>query len=92
MMGTCRPHHDAICITMPRMRTTIDLPNDLHRIATSISRDEGITLSEAVARVMRRGLAPSGDVTLEPDADGLQLVRLGRTITSDDVRALEDDD
>lgn len=73
------------------MRTTIDLPEPLHRIASSLARDQGITLSEAVARLIERGLG-DGDVGLDPADDrGLRLLRVGRTVTSEDVRQLEDE-
>jgi hypothetical protein len=35
------------------MRTTIDLPDDLHRQAMSIARDTSRSLSETVADLMR---------------------------------------
>lgn len=75
------------------MRTTIDLPDDLHRIATSIARDQDITLSQAVASLVRRALATSDAVQLDPaGGSGLRFVRVGRPITSDDVRSLDDDE
>ncbi|MGH3656486.1 MAG: hypothetical protein ACRDUA_07490 [Micromonosporaceae bacterium] len=74
------------------MRTTIDLPDDLHRIASSIARDTRRTLSETVADLIRRGLPQpaASQVTTDPDT-GFPVVRTGVPITSDDVRALEDD-
>ncbi|HEX5139389.1 MAG TPA: antitoxin, partial [Dehalococcoidia bacterium] len=39
------------------MRTTLDLPDDLHRQAKAIAREQGWTLSQAVVWLMRRGLA-----------------------------------
>ena len=74
------------------MRTTIDLPDDLHRQAMSIARDTSRSLSETVADLMRRGLGQGpGPNISRSDATGLPLVRLGRTITTDDVRELEDE-
>lgn len=74
------------------MRTTIDLPEDLHRVAMSLARDQHTTLSEAVALLLRRGIEGSGEVTLDPpNALGLRLLRVGRPVTSEDVRSLEDD-
>lgn len=76
------------------MRTTIDLPDDLHKQAQAIARDTKRTLSETVAELMRRGLGPSG----EPAAismnhrTGLPSITLGRVVTSEDVRSLEDDE
>ena len=74
------------------MRTTIDLPDDLHRQAMSIARDTSRSLSETVADLMRRGLghgSPS-DVS-RSRVTGLPVVHLGTTITTDDVRALDDE-
>lgn len=74
------------------MRTTIDLPEDLHKRAVAIARDTSQTLSETVAELVRRGLEHGGsaEVSRSPRT-GLPVLRLGTVITSDDVRALEDD-
>jgi len=74
------------------MRTTIDLPDDLHRQALSIARDTSRSLSETVADLMRRGLGHGERRELSrSQVTGLPTVRLGITITSDDVRELEDE-
>jgi hypothetical protein len=76
------------------VRTTIDLPEDLHRQAQAIARDTARTLSETVAILIRRGLGQGGAAaeTLSRSArTGLPVLRVGTTITSEDVRALEDD-
>ena len=74
------------------MRTTIDLPEDLHRQAMSIARDTSRSLSETVAALMRRGLSQGlkGEVARSA-VTGMPTVHLGTTITTDDVRGLEDD-
>lgn len=75
------------------MRTTVDLPEDIHRLALAIARDSGASLSDTVARLLRAALAGSGPVrvTTSPRT-GLQVTSLGRVVTSDDVRSLEDDE
>jgi Arc/MetJ family transcription regulator len=75
------------------MRTTIDLPDDLHSQAVAIARDTHQSLSQAVALLMRRGLGSGqpSEVTAS-DRTGLPVVHLGRTITTEDVRRLEDDE
>jgi predicted transcriptional regulator len=74
------------------MRTTIDLPDDLHRQAVSIARDTSRTLSEVVAELMRRGLGQGKrSQAARSTRTGLPVVTLGKVITTDDVRALEDD-
>jgi hypothetical protein len=82
------------------MRTTIDLPDDLHRIVTSLARHTGRSLGQTVAELLRRGLAaqePAGRVAeapavyrLHPDT-GLPVVASKQPITEDDVRALDDE-
>ncbi|WP_153415609.1 antitoxin [Nocardia macrotermitis] len=74
------------------MRTTIDLPEDLHRQATAIARDTHRSLSETVSVLIRRGLRQQGggDSVRSPKT-GLRTVTLGRVITSEDVRSLEDE-
>lgn len=75
------------------MRTTVDLPDDLHAIAAAIARDTHQTLSSTIAGLIRRGLGSGagGETTTSPRT-GLPVAHVGRTITSDDVRGLEDDE
>ncbi|MGH3176723.1 MAG: hypothetical protein ACRDPF_23025 [Streptosporangiaceae bacterium] len=75
------------------MRTTIDLPDDLHAQAAAIARDTHQTLSQAVAGLIRRGLGSGhpGEITTSART-GLPVAHLGKTITTEDVRQLEDDD
>lgn len=74
------------------MRTTIDLPQDLHKQALAIARDTHRTLSETVADLMRRGLAANRPTALSSDPrTGLPLVSVGTVVTSEDVRLLEDE-
>lgn len=78
---------------MALMRTTIDLPEDLHRAVRSIARNTSRSLSQTVADLMRRGLEEprAGELTRD-ELTGLLVVRLGKPTTSEDVRALEDDE
>jgi Arc/MetJ family transcription regulator len=74
------------------MRTTIDLPDDLHQQALSIARDTSRTLSETVADLIRRALGHGQSVdVVRSELTGLPVVRLGSVITTEDVRALDDD-
>jgi hypothetical protein len=74
------------------VRTTIDLPADLHRLAITLARSNDQTLSQFVTGVLRRALL-SGDapgVSMN-ERNGLPVVRLGRPITDQDVVAADDD-
>ena len=75
------------------MRTTIDLPEDLHRQALALARDTSRTLSDTVADLMRRGLGQPGQVAelTRSDRTGLPVLHLGTVITTEDVRALDDE-
>ena len=79
------------------MRTTVDIPEDLHRLVSSIAMHTHRSLSQTAADLMRRGLlAPVGEaegadrITIHPRT-GLAMVRATRVITPEDVRALEDE-
>jgi outer membrane lipopolysaccharide assembly protein LptE/RlpB len=75
------------------MRTTIDLPDDLHQVLLSVARDEGRTLNQVVAQLLRRTLTPGGSPVVDNDRrTGLPVIRIGRVITSDDVRSIEDEE
>ncbi len=73
------------------MRTTIDLPEDLHRVALSIARDSRQTLSQTVANLMRQALnTASAELTIG-ERQGFALLHTPRALTAEDVRALDDD-
>ncbi|MGL5865416.1 MAG: hypothetical protein ACRCYX_06005 [Dermatophilaceae bacterium] len=77
------------------MRTTIDLPDDLHRAAVLIARDREQSLSRTVSDLVRSALqgdrsGPREPIEVHPDT-GFPLVRVGRRITDKDVARLEDD-
>lgn len=77
------------------MRTTVDIPENLHRIASGLARHTGRSLSQAVAELMQRGLdaqpvdAAAAVLSRHPET-GLPVARSKRPITADDVKAIED--
>jgi hypothetical protein len=74
------------------VRTTIDLPDDLHAIATSLAHDRGCTLSTAVVDLLRRALGSQTRVETIDLRTGFPLLASGRPITTDEVRNLDDDE
>jgi len=71
------------------MRTTVDLPEELHRAARSLAHDRGQSMSRTISDFVRQGLSPNSGterVSTVP-ATGLPLVRLGRPVTTEMVRA-----
>ena len=86
-------HHDAMTLIKCGVRTTIDLPDELHERAQAIARDTRRTLSETVADLIRRGLGVSTSSTISTDPmTGLPVVSVGTIVTSEDVRSLDDDE
>lgn len=73
------------------MRTTVELPDDLHRQVRAIARDTHRTFSDTVADLMRRGLRSDATSTLSSSPrTGLPVVTLGTVVTTEDVRSLDD--
>ena len=85
-------HHDASMLGL-NMRTTVDLPDDLHKQALAIARDTRRTLSQTVADLIRRGLGTGEPAAVSVDSrTGLPVVSVGRVVTSEDVRSLADEE
>lgn len=72
------------------MRTTIDIPDDLHELARQLAHDGNRSMSEVVIELMRLGLRRERP---EPatSGGGMPLVSVGRPITAEDVRSLDDE-
>lgn len=82
------------------MRTTIDLPESLHSIATGLARHTGRSLSQTIVALVERGLAapaqpaeagsPAAGLLTHP-LTGLPVTRSRRVVTPKDVAELEDE-
>jgi hypothetical protein len=78
------------------MRTTVDLPDDLHRIVNSLALHTQRSMSQTAAELIRRGLSSqvvgSGASAFTVHAKTrLPVVSSSRAITPEDVKALEDE-
>ena len=47
------------------MRTTVNLPDDVYRIARDVAHVRNISLGEAIGELVRQGLAPRGSSAQE---------------------------
>lgn len=78
------------------MRTTVDLPDELHRIVISLALHTQRSFSHTAAELMRRGLSAPVAATgvaagwVVNPVTGLPLLNTARVITPEDVKALED--
>jgi hypothetical protein len=83
------------------MRTTVDIPEPLHRIAASLAQHTGRSFSQTVVALMERGLhAPEAEAKSEAPCEtgpqihpltGLPVTRSRRLVTPQDVADLEDE-
>lgn len=80
------------------MRTTIDLPTDLHHAVSSIAAHTRKSMNQTVAELIRRGLAQppqvgeaSTSVVRIDQRTGMPLIRSPRPVSEEDVRAIEDE-
>jgi hypothetical protein len=49
-------HHDAMIIMM---RTTVTLPDDVYEFARSLAHSKNLSLGDALAELVRRGVRPA---------------------------------
>ena len=72
------------------MRTTIDLPDDLHELARQLAHQGNRSMSEVIAELIRAGLR-RGPSDLTTSRRGIPQVCVGRPVTPEDVRSLDDE-
>jgi predicted transcriptional regulator len=72
------------------MRTTIDLPDELHELARQLAHDGNRSMSEVIAELIRLGLRRTGPEVRVTER-GLPQLSVGRPITAEDIRSLDDD-
>jgi hypothetical protein len=75
------------------MRTTVDLPDDLHRAVLSIARDSGRSLSQTVSTLVSKALRPGSvadDISVDP-VTGFPVVYVGHPVTREMVMTANDD-
>lgn len=73
------------------MRTTIDLPDDLHEHIRRLAYERRESMSKVAVDLIRRGVEHPDPPELVEVRRGVPVISVGRTITADDVASLEDD-
>jgi predicted transcriptional regulator len=78
------------------MRTTVDLPDDVHARAKALAHDRGQSLSAALAAIITQYLTSNqgtpADSAETDKLTGLPVLHFGRIITSEDVASLWDEE
>lgn len=71
---------------------TVDLPDGLHSRISALAYDAPTSFDDTVARLLRAALDARTPITLSiSPITGLTVFSSGRTVTDQDVRALEDE-
>ncbi len=73
------------------MRTTVNLPDDVYRIARSVAGAKGVPLGEALAELVRQGLRPNIRVDDQKPFPCFVLSRQARPITLEQTLEAEDE-
>lgn len=75
------------------MRTTVDLPDDVHELVRNLAHDRRQTFSQALTDLVRRSMSEAAEPVLRVNQiSGLRTVRLGTPTTTEDVRSLENEE
>jgi hypothetical protein len=72
------------------MRTTVNLPDDVHKAANALANLKGLSFGEALAELVRRGLRPSILINTRKPFPCFELPDDAESITLE--RALEAED
>jgi hypothetical protein len=73
------------------MRTTVDVDDDVLTAARSLARAQGRSIGAVLSDLARRGLSDSLEVRGDDDFPVFAVPADGRPITSEMVRAAQDD-
>ena len=73
------------------MRTTINLPDDVYEVARSVAGVRRISLGEALAELVRRGLRPAAPINTKTPFPSFQVPPGAKLITLEQTLRAEDD-
>lgn len=74
------------------MRTTLDISDDAYYIAKAIARDQKRSLGRVVGDLILQSAQGSKGASIGMNDYGFPVFRCARPVTSEDVRALDDEE
>lgn len=78
-------HYDAV------MRTTLDLPDDVHALVRELAHQQGKSMGQVVAELIMAARPPADRSVATTGARGFPVVSVGHPVTIDDVASLDDE-
>jgi hypothetical protein len=73
------------------MRTTVNLPDDVYRAARDVAQVEGVSLGDALAELVRRGLRPHNRINTKTPFPTFIVPPDAEPITLEQILAAEDE-
>ncbi len=74
------------------VRTTLDISDEAYYIAKAIARDQNRSLGRVVGDLILRSAKGSKGAAIQMSDYGFPTFRCARPVTSDDVKALDDEE
>lgn len=74
------------------VRTTLDIADEAYYIAKAIARDQNRSLGRVVGDLILQSAKGSGGASIALSDYGFPTFRCARPVTSDDVKALDDEE
>ena len=74
------------------VRTTLDVSDEAYYIAKAIARDRGRSLGRVVGELILQSSKGAKGASIEMSDYGFPTFRCGRPVTSEDVKALDDEE
>ena len=74
------------------VRTTLDIPDEPYFIAKAIARDRNRSLGRVIGDLILQAAHGANGATIQMSDYGFPTFRCTRPVTSEDVKALDDDE
>lgn len=74
------------------MRTTLDIPDEAYFLAKAIARDQNRSLGRVVGDLILQSGRPEKSASIGMSDYDFPIFRCARPVTTEDVRALDDDE
>ena len=74
------------------VRTTLDIPDESYYIAKAIARERNLNLGQVVGDLILRAAHGAKGAAIQMSDYGFPTFHCTRTVTSEDVKALEDEE
>jgi hypothetical protein len=74
------------------VRTTLDIPDEPYYLAKAIARDRNRSLGQVVGELIMQGAHGAKGATIQMSDYGFPTFRCTRPVTTEDVKALEDEE